>query len=112
MGLPFWQAYAQETIVKGKVTDVNSGDPIPFANVVFKGTSVGTTTDFDGNYLIRTNNPTDTLQVSYVGYLLKTKPVKKGITQIINFQLDESARPYKRWWCMPEKIRPSTFSEK
>ncbi len=32
---------AQETIVQGKVTDANSGDAVPFVNVVFKGTSIG-----------------------------------------------------------------------
>lgn len=80
---------AQQTIVKGKVTDANSGDPIPFANVVFKGTSIGTTTDFDGNYLITTGNATDSLQVTYVGYLHKVKAVRRGVSQVINFQLDE-----------------------
>ena len=42
--------FAQQTIVKGKITDANSGDPIPFVNVVFKGTGIGSTTDFDGNF--------------------------------------------------------------
>ncbi|MCA6404531.1 MAG: carboxypeptidase-like regulatory domain-containing protein, partial [Cytophagales bacterium] len=42
--------YSQETIITGKVTDAASGDPIPFVNVVFKGTSVGMTTDFDGKF--------------------------------------------------------------
>ncbi len=82
-------AKAQETIVQGKVIDANSGDAIPFVNVVFKGTSVGATTDFDGKFLIRTNNPTDSLQATYIGYKGRTKPVKKGIRQTINFQLEE-----------------------
>jgi hypothetical protein len=38
---------AQETVIRGKITDAFSGDPIPFVNVVFKGTSIGTTTDFE-----------------------------------------------------------------
>lgn len=78
-----------QTIVSGKVTDAGSGDPIPFANVVFKGTSIGTTTDFDGNYSLKTTAPVDSLQASYIGYFPKTKAVKKGITQVINFQLEE-----------------------
>jgi hypothetical protein len=82
-------ANAQETIVQGKVTDAASGDPIPFANVVFKGTSIGATTDFDGNFLIKTQNPTDTVIASYIGYKLRSKVVKRGVQQIINFQLAE-----------------------
>lgn len=81
--------HAQETLIKGKVTDSNSGDPIPFVNVVFKGTGIGTTTDFDGNYLIKTDTPKDTLIASYIGYKPKTKIVPKGGTQIVNFQLEE-----------------------
>ncbi len=80
---------AQVTTVKGKVTDVTSGDPIPFVNIVFKGTSIGTTTDFDGNYTLTTSSPTDTLLASYIGYKSRTKPVQRGITQTINFQLEE-----------------------
>lgn len=78
-----------QTTITGKVTDANSGDPIPFANVVFKGSSIGTTTDFDGNYKLKTSTPTDSLQASYVGYKVKVKKVKPGVAQVINFQLDE-----------------------
>lgn len=80
---------AQETIVRGKVTDAGSGDPIPFANVVFAGTTIGATTDFEGNFLIRTTHPSDTLIARYVGYKSRTKVVKRGVSQIINFQLAE-----------------------
>ena len=80
---------AQETIVQGKVIDANSGDAIPFVNVIFKGTSMGTTTDFDGNFLLKTTTPADSLQASYIGYKPKSRYVKKGIRQTINFQLIE-----------------------
>ena len=82
-------ACAQETTVQGKVTDARSGDPIPFANVYFKNTQIGMTTDFDGNFLIRTNSPTDSLVAAYVGFKTRIKLVNKGISQTINFQLEE-----------------------
>lgn len=81
--------FAQETVVTGKVTDAATGDPIPFANVVFKGTSVGAATDFDGNFKIKTNSPTDSVMASFIGYRSRVKPLKKRVTQVINFQLDE-----------------------
>jgi Family of unknown function (DUF5686)/CarboxypepD_reg-like domain len=80
---------AQETIVQGKVTDANSGDPIPFANVIFKGTTTGATTDFDGNFSIKTKTPVDSVAASYIGYKAKSKVLKRGIKQVINFQLVE-----------------------
>ncbi len=85
----FFNLSAQETVVQGKVTDANSGDPLPFVNVYFKGTQIGMTTDFDGHYLIKTKTPTDSLVSGYVGYKSKTKAIKKGIDQTINFQLQE-----------------------
>lgn len=80
---------AQETVIRGKITDAFSGNPIPFVNVVFKGTSIGVTTDFDGKYELRTNSPTDSLQASYIGYRSRTRYVKRGVEQTINFQLEE-----------------------
>jgi len=44
--------YAQETVtIQGKITDKELGDePLVFANVLIKGTNLGTTSDFDGLY--------------------------------------------------------------
>ncbi len=81
--------FAQETRVSGKITDANTGDPVPFVNVVFKGTTIGITTDFEGRYNLATATPTDTLVASYVGYKAKRKVVKIGVSQTINFQLEE-----------------------
>lgn len=82
-------ATAQETIVEGKITDSNTGDPIPFANVIFKGTSVGATTDFDGHFRIKTIARVDSITATYIGYKARTKSIKKGIKQVVNIQLDE-----------------------
>ncbi|MDQ2657984.1 MAG: DUF5686 and carboxypeptidase regulatory-like domain-containing protein, partial [Bacteroidota bacterium] len=78
-----------QTVVKGKVTDALSGDPIPFANIIFKGTTHGGTTDFDGNFTVRTTSDADSLVVSYIGYTTRVKKVQRGIAQVINFQLQE-----------------------
>ena len=67
-----------------------TGDPIPFVNVVFKGTGTGATTDFDGNFLIRTNKLADSIVVSYIGYKVKTRIIKAGVKQTINLQLEEA----------------------
>lgn len=54
------------TPIEGKVLDEN-GNPLPGATVLVKGTTIGTTTDFDGVFSIDLN-PGDILEVSYVGY--------------------------------------------
>lgn len=68
--LLFTVAFAQaQTGVTGTVTDIN-GYGIPTVNVVEKGTSNGTTTDFDGNYTLNVSNGA-ILVFSYVGYETK-----------------------------------------
>ena len=57
---------AQTSSVDGKVTD-SSSDPLAGVNVVVKGTSTGTSSDFDGNFTISVNQG-DVLVFSYVGY--------------------------------------------
>ncbi|MEM7105995.1 MAG: von Willebrand factor type A domain-containing protein [Bacteroidota bacterium] len=71
------------TTIQGKVTDKNSGESLPFANVhlLKDGASVlGTTTDFDGNYVLTGFDAgTYTLKVVYVGY---TDQEISGVTVI------------------------------
>lgn len=59
-------AYAQQITVQGNVSD-NTGLPIIGANVLIKGTSNGTITDFDGNFVLKADKGA-ILQVRYVGY--------------------------------------------
>src|SRR5690606_4163456 len=47
------------------------------------------TTDFDGNYELKSSSPTDTLMATYVGYKPRRKAIEKGRTQTVNFQLEE-----------------------
>ncbi len=62
----------QTAIIKGKVVDNTSNEAIPFASVAIEGTSIGVSTDFDGNFLMENIEPgTYNISVSYVGYLKK-----------------------------------------
>ena len=78
---------AQETVVSGKVTDANTNEPVPFATVVFKGTSKGVNTDFDGNYIIKSKYAIDSLIVQVLGFKTKIKKIEKRKTQVIDYQL-------------------------
>ena len=59
-----------EGVITGTLLDgENEGQPLPFANVIIKGTTKGTTTDFDGNYSLEGLEPgTYILEFSFVGY--------------------------------------------
>lgn len=83
--------FAQETIVKGRVTDVNTNEAIPFANVKFKGVPAGTSADFDGYFILKTNTKVDSIIVNYLGYKQKAKRVRNGQSQTIDFQLQPSS---------------------
>ena len=64
----FGSVYSQNQI-SGSVMDADNMDGLPGVNVIIDGTSIGTVTDFDGNFVINTNQDIPlTLLVSYVGY--------------------------------------------
>ena len=60
--------YAQTGTVKGRVYNAKTNEPLEFATVQIQGTTLGTTTDLDGNYEINANPAFVRLMVSYVGF--------------------------------------------
>ena len=80
--------WAQSTRVKGKVTDAKTGEVLPLVNVFFTGTTIGMTTDFDGEYYLETREEVTELQASFVGYLPKTVKINKGAYNAVDFQLE------------------------
>ena len=68
---------AQRTI-SGKVTDAKTGEGVIGANVVVKGSTVGTVTDFDGSYSITVPAGHELLAFSYTGYNTVEVPLPLG----------------------------------
>lgn len=58
----------QQVKVTGKVTDASTGESIPGANIIVEGTTLGTTSDFEGNFTLEVPNPNSVLVITYVGY--------------------------------------------
>ncbi|WP_282134840.1 SusC/RagA family TonB-linked outer membrane protein [Seonamhaeicola maritimus] len=84
--MSFQETSAQQT-VSGTVVD-ESGVGIPGANVLVKGTSKGSVTDFDGNFSISASS-TDVLEISFLGYV--TQSVTVGNQTSITITLAEDA---------------------
>lgn len=81
-------ANAQNTKVKGRVTDADSGEGLPFAAVFYKGTTIGVSTDLDGYYTIETRDSTiSVLCASLLGYETEEQTVRRGTFSEVNFSL-------------------------
>jgi len=78
-------AIAQQKIT-GTVTSADDGQAIPGVQVVVKGTTIGTTTDLDGNYDLTVNEQAETLVFKFVG--MATKEVEIGDRNVINVTLE------------------------
>lgn len=81
---------AQLTKIMGVVKDANTQEPIPFANVYFKNTTIGVSARFDGEFSLEVDVLTDTLVASALGYLDGHQKIKKGAFQKVEFLLGPS----------------------
>ena len=83
----FIPAFSQPTIVHGKVTDQETGEPIPFVTILFKKTPIGTTTDSLGVFQLISKNKVDSIQFTTVGYLGKSFGIKPFTTNELDVKL-------------------------
>jgi TonB-linked SusC/RagA family outer membrane protein len=83
-------AWAQDRTVTGKVSATEDGGGLPGVSVLAKGTSIGTTTDANGNYKLNIPSNATKLVFSYVGFL--TKEVEIGSRTSIDVSLDTDVR--------------------
>jgi TonB-linked SusC/RagA family outer membrane protein len=80
-------ASAQTINVKGVVTDAATGEVLPGVSILIKGTTVGTQTDFDGNYNLKNVNRGSILVFNYLGYKVKEVAVNQ---EALNVSLEQS----------------------
>ncbi len=82
----FYSVHAQSVTIDGTISDETTGEGIPGANVVLKADrSVGTITDFNGNFQLTVPSQEATLVISYIGF--ETKEVKVGDKTSLNVAL-------------------------
>lgn len=96
---------AQNIRIKGAVSDSLTGEPIPFANVVFQGKNIGTTTDIDGKFILESEWGSNFLVFSSLGYGKKVIPIPKGSNITLNVKLASTSQELKAFEVSSKKER-------
>lgn len=90
LALTGWIGIVAQTVqVRGKISSAEDGSPLPGATVVFRGSTIGTTADMDGNYVINVPSGTGVLVFSYVG--MKTMEQEIGGRTTIDIALETAS---------------------
>ncbi|MBW7844571.1 MAG: carboxypeptidase-like regulatory domain-containing protein [Bacteroidia bacterium] len=84
-----------QTIVTGKITEKGKNEAMPFVSIAFKGTTIGTTSNFEGYFSLKTSANVDTLVISFMGYKTITRKIEQGKSQHLTIEMQEEARMIK-----------------
>lgn len=89
-------AFAQQTEIRGRITDSGTAAPIVGASLVVKGTTIATKTNEKGEFVLQTSGNQGTLEISYVGYAsqaiavagrkfldIQLAPTEKGLDEVV-----------------------------
>jgi TonB-linked SusC/RagA family outer membrane protein len=82
-------SYAQERMITGRIVSTDNNESLPGVNILIKGTSRGTVTDFDGNYSIMVGPADSVLFFSFIGY--NPKEVRIGSQTVIDVILEQES---------------------
>ncbi|QMW02445.1 DUF5686 and carboxypeptidase-like regulatory domain-containing protein [Spirosoma foliorum] len=83
---------AQVTTVTGTIIDGATNQPLPFANIVFVGTTIGISSNERGAYTLTGNGNFVSVAFSFLGYKTVTKSIKPGISQQVSIRLEPDAQ--------------------
>lgn len=88
-------AFAQQGTIKGRIYNAKTNEPIEFANILIQGTTIGSTSDLDGNYIFTGIDPGFfRLVVSFVGFETTVSPevqVQGNQTVFVDVSVPESS---------------------
>jgi hypothetical protein len=79
----------QETLVVGQIFDKRDKIPLSSVNIYFKNTEIGTTSNDEGYFLLRSRGQERTLVFSSVGYKTREIRVDLGVPAFLNVELEE-----------------------
>lgn len=96
---------ASPTIVKGRITDAVTKEPLPFVSIVIANTIYGTTSDLKGEYSLTTKATSKIIQFSSIGYEMVELPINIRHTQTIDVQLNPTMTQLTGVDIRPKKTR-------
>ena len=105
--------FSQKAILKGTVTDSETGETLPFSNIYLQGnTAVGTTSDLDGNYLLELNSGTYTVVYSFTSFKDKKETVtlSDGEVKILDMGLATQAEVLDAVEIVAERTKAKTVA--
>lgn len=104
-------SFAQNATVKGTITEPFGEEtaPVPFANIFIEGTTLGTTTDFDGNFELSIPAGKSNLVVSFIGYKPDTTHLDLAPGQVfeVNRTLTSNAQVFQEFIIEAKQNRES-----
>ncbi|MBS2213866.1 TonB-dependent receptor [Carboxylicivirga mesophila] len=80
---------AQSTVISGSVKDKSNGEPMIGVTIVVKGTTIGTVTDFEGNYNLQVPQDAQVLQYSFIGF--KQQEIALSGQKTINVMMESDS---------------------
>lgn len=86
---------SQSTIVQGVVFDSATTEPIPFAKIKFTNGKGGGISDEQGFFFIQSTDPSDSVEVAFIGYKPQFFLIQKGITNEITVQLQAEVKSFE-----------------
>ncbi|MEO8591337.1 MAG: DUF5686 family protein [Flavobacteriales bacterium] len=101
------RAPGQSTKVSGIVTDAVTGEALPFVNVGFMDSKIGTATDMDGRYAIDTYYATDSLVFTFMGYDPRVVGVTVDKAQVIDVKLGANSQQLQEFVVQPNAENPA-----
>ncbi len=90
----FSSVLLSQTKVGGKVID-ETGEPVAFANIIFKNSTEGTTTDENGNFYLESDSSYEILEVSFIGFETQDVLLKSKVTYNMMITLLEGSQQLK-----------------
>ncbi|RLD29863.1 MAG: TonB-dependent receptor [Bacteroidetes bacterium] len=90
VAMVFSTSVMAQSTVTGTIVDSETNTPLPGVNVIEKGTSNGVSSDFDGNFTLKTSSNDAIIVISYVGFLSQEISIS-GDTNLGNIQLAPDA---------------------
>lgn len=81
-------ALGQERQITGRVTSAEDQQPVPGANVILRGTGLGTVTDVEGKFSLAVSSSSIEIVISFIGYVTQTVSIKDKSVVDVSLQTD------------------------